>query len=61
MVIAAAPGLQPPDADTTPQGAGGHHGAVQVHRFQEFGEVAGLIDDALSMAPCLIGLAGGLL
>jgi hypothetical protein len=25
------------------EGIGGHHGAVQVQRFQELGEVAGLV------------------
>jgi len=25
------------------EGVGGHHSAVQVHRFQQFGEMAGLV------------------
>ena len=42
------------------EGIEGHHGAVQVHRFQEFGEVAGLVVldvhlEVVQQAPAVLG------
>jgi hypothetical protein len=42
------------------EGAGGHHGAVQVHRSRQFGEMAGLVVldsdlDVIQQAPAVLG------